>query len=490
MSIFRSRPFQFLIVFGLAIVGAIAGGVFGARLEPPESTASYPLPHHISKYPGVASLRFAMVHDVVTERFPKHGPAYYEERNRLTREALELEEARIKQADGKPTRKYFELQDDLGAGLDLLRKHEESVALMRKKLKQQQDLSLPREELYSSYANLGTFIILQAIHEGFADKAQAKARLAEGVGLIHEAIRINPKSHFGREIWQAVILEYLIAWLDDPELVLKYDMVGNSLASSSELFGAGRARRPGWSHMGKQAAEFLKGEGADDADAQRSRYREFIQTVGAEPSWPEYARGKISHREPVPFDEPTLGIIGMWRLGGGANPFFAIALAETMQRVGQNYTAWNAYERAIRLADGLGPQAAAFKDHCRKRQQVIEGILPGGDDVQLRPSFERHLTKGQDYQKAFQEYEARRIRDGASINDPHFYDAFHAEHGSIASPIGEEDRFPEDSRVLSRSFHLVLPMACLGAGLLSLTGVLLFCLFDRRSRSAAVEAAS
>lgn len=492
MSILRSRPLQFLIVLCLAVVGAIAGGIAGTRLEPPESTQSIPLPHHIPKYHGVASLRFAMVHDVVTERFPKHGPAYYEERNRITREALELEEARMKQADGKPTQKYFELQDDLGAGLDLLGKHEESIALMRKKLKQQQDLALPTDQLYSSYANLGTFIILQAIHEGFADKAQAKARLTEGVGLIHEAIKINPKSHFGREIWQAVILEYLIALLDDSELVLKYDMVGNALTKpSADIIGSGRARRSGvtgWSYAGKQAADFLKNDEASQALGTRQAYRMYIQPVGAEPGWNEAA--KTSHQDPVPFDEPTLGIIGMWRLGGGANPFFAVALGEIMLRVGQNYTAWNAYERAIRLADGLGPQAAAFKDHCHQRQQVIESILPGGDDVQLRPSFEKHLQKGQDYQKAYQEYEARRIRDGASIADPHFYDAFNAEHGAIASPIGEEDRFPDDPQFFSRSFQLVLPMACLGAGLLALTGVLLFCLFDRRPRSAVAEAAS
>lgn len=491
MSIQLSRPLQFLLVLCLAVVGAIGGAIAGARLEPPESTQSYPLPHHIPKYPGVASLRFAMVHDVVTERFPKHGPAYYEERNRITRQALDQEEARMKQADGKPTKKYFELLDDLGAGLDLLRQHEESVALMRKKLKQQLELELPRKELYSSFANLGTFIILWQIHEGFADKAQSKARLTEGVDLIHQAININPESHFGREIWQAVILEYLIALLDDPELVLKYDMVGNALATPiTAIVERSRTRQPGWSHMGKQAAEFLKNNGASADHAKRDGFRRMIQTVGAEPGWTKTV--KSWHRDPVPFDEPTLGIIGMWRLGGGANPFFAIALGETMLRVGQTYNAWNCYERAIRLGDGVGPDPIPqqFKDHCKKRQQAIEASIPAEEIAQLRPSFEKHLQQGQDYQKAYQDYEARRIREGAPLADPHFHDAFDAEHGSIASPIGDEDRYPVDAEHFPRSFYLVLPMACLGAGLLSLAGALLFCLLDRRSRSAVAEAAS
>ncbi|MBL8793761.1 MAG: hypothetical protein JNM56_07650 [Planctomycetia bacterium] len=483
MSIFRSRPLQLLVVLFLAAVGAIAGAIAGSRLERPEATKTYPLPHHVPKYPGVASLRFAMVHDVVTERFAKHGPAYYEERNRIARAALDQEEARMKQGDGKPTARYFELVDDLAAGLDLLGQHDQSVALMRRKLKQQQELALPRPQVYSTYANLGTFIILQQIHEGFADKAQAKARLTEGVGLIHEAININPQSHFGREIWQAVILEYLIAWLDNPDLVLKYDMVGNSLPLlGDEVLGAARTRRPGWSHMGRQAHEFLKNEEGGDVDAQRARYREFIARVGAEPGWTDAV--KTRHQSPVPFDEPTLGIIGMWRLGGGPNPFFAIALAETMLRVGQQYTAWNAYERAYRLGDGLGEK---FKEHCRARQKFIEGRMSPEDVPQLRPSFERHLQKGQAYQKAYQDYEARRIREGASIADPHFYDAFFAEHGSIASPIGDEDKYPADPEFFPRSFKLILPIACLGAGLFALSGALLFCLIDRRPRSAVAE---
>ena len=47
-----------------------------------------PLPHHVPKYPGGVSFRFAMAHDVIHERFSRHGPAYYRERDRITREKL------------------------------------------------------------------------------------------------------------------------------------------------------------------------------------------------------------------------------------------------------------------------------------------------------------------------------------------------------------------------------------------------------------------
>ena len=85
---------------------------------------------------------------------------------------------------------------------------------------------------------------------------------------------------------------------------------------------------------------------------------------------PEYRFGHVpSHRMPTSFDEPCLGIVGMWRQGGGANPHFALALAETMLRVGQRYVAWTAYERASRLAERFWPD-----DAMRPRPSTISPI--------------------------------------------------------------------------------------------------------------------
>ena len=67
--------------------------------------------------------------------------------------------------------------------------------------------------------------------------------------------------------------------------------------------------------------------------------------------------------------------------------------------------------------------------------------LPPGEQSQLRPRFQKELAYGKRYQQAYQDYEVQRIHAGASIDDPHFYDAFHAEHGPIASPSGPEEEF-------------------------------------------------
>jgi hypothetical protein len=85
-------------------------------------------------------------------------------------------------------------------------------------------------------------------------------------------------------------------------------------------------------------------------------FRKYITLVGAEEGWKDAV--KTPHQEPVPFDEPTLGIIGMWGLGGGANPHFALALGEMTLRVGQRYLAWGAYDRPARMAERFWPDAA------------------------------------------------------------------------------------------------------------------------------------
>src|SRR5215475_13776008 len=96
------------LIIGMAVIGGAVGVVFAAtdspNPKPPSAQEVYPLPHHIPKYPGGVSLRFAMVHDVIHERFPRHGKAYYERRDRSTRQEL----ARL--ADDDPAR--FPMLDD------------------------------------------------------------------------------------------------------------------------------------------------------------------------------------------------------------------------------------------------------------------------------------------------------------------------------------------------------------------------------------------
>jgi hypothetical protein len=93
MSTHWNRATDLILVAFAALCGGCAGLIGGHsyRLPGQEEKADvveYPLPHHIPKYEGGISLRFAMVHDVIHERYPRHGEAYYRERNRLVRQQL------------------------------------------------------------------------------------------------------------------------------------------------------------------------------------------------------------------------------------------------------------------------------------------------------------------------------------------------------------------------------------------------------------------
>src|SRR5207249_7126148 len=135
------------------------------------------------KYPDGISLRYAMVHDVLHERYPRHGKAYYTERNRQARAALRHEKGKV-YGDGKPSPLYFSLLDDLGAGLDALGEHEAAVRLLRDKLREQETLGIAGRDRYTTYANLGTFLIHANARRAAAGDAEARKQLAEAEGFI------------------------------------------------------------------------------------------------------------------------------------------------------------------------------------------------------------------------------------------------------------------------------------------------------------------
>src|SRR5687768_14095254 len=120
-------------------------------------------------------------------------------------------------------------------------------------------------------------------------------------------------------MWQLVLEEFLLAVLDNPDLLLRYDMVGNRLdervdAASAVCFDEGTwlhsSRRPRNSvpSFAEEAVAYLKANEEDPG--RQKRFRGAITRVGAGDGWQKAAATRL--KEPAPFDEPTLGIIGMW----------------------------------------------------------------------------------------------------------------------------------------------------------------------------------
>ena len=496
-----------VVAAGLGFVAGFVGGTVGHVFPQPADypfLAEYvPLPHHVPEHPGGVSFRFAMAHDVLHERFPRHGTAYYGERDRRTRSALEALDP------DDPAR--FPLLDDLAAGLDRLGRPEEAVVVMREKLARQRSRGQAGRELYTTFANLGTFLIHGSYGPAVAGDPAARERFREGVGFIRESVAVNPQAHFGRERWQAAIAEFLLAAMDDPDLLTRFDCLGNrlDLAMEEVLYRGGNRVETGYGRP--TDAAFGRGEADDEVPAffrpgvpldEPARWpelgpiRRHITRVGAERGWE--AVPVPSHREPVPFDEPMLGIIGMWRQGGGANPHFALAVGETMLRVGQRYIAWAAYERAGRMADRYWPDPAvqqALREHCRTRQARIEETLPyqapasprrparqhvsppPASEVAagLRSGFDAELSYGEGYRRAYQRYEATKIAAGVPIADADFFDEFLASRSPIASPIGPEEWFARvpPSRVAAYAARRGWAWGMFGAGLAAMGAALM-----------------
>jgi hypothetical protein len=463
MTTTASLRFRTFLVLALA---ATLGGAFGLLWNFLFPNRAYfpPLPHHFPKYPGGITLRFAMVHDVLHERYGRHSKEYYAERNREVREAIET------QVGEKLPEGDFPLFDDLGVGLDSVGQHDVAVQVMRDKLQRQLRANLSGRQLYTTYANLGTFLVHANTRKAIGGDKEAKDRLQEGLSFVKKSIEVNPEAHFGREVWQAVIVEFMLACIDKPELLLKYDMIGDLLIKSIDPVRR-RSNDVEWTQM-----EHPQGLRASLDDVRV--YRKRITFVGGEGDWAKDVPS--SQPDPVAFDEPTLGIVGMWRLGGGANPHFALALGEIMTRVGQRYIAWCAYERAQRLAERFSKDLSVQKEfigHCQRQQSMLVAKMPVNDAYGRKQRFDAELQYGLDYQKAYANYEADQIRAGVPLDHPSFYVAFNQQHGPIESPVGEEERAPSQQTNRMPTVANVI----LFAGIFALVAALLLRGFDALS---------
>lgn len=122
--------------------------------------------------------QFPGIEELIAGKFLRHSTEFYEWR---------IQDRQGKLAKDPNNLAYL---DDLAVAYSKTHRDKEAIALMFKKEK-------IAPGLYETYANLGTFYI----HDGQYEK---------GLEYIDKAIAINPDAHFGREVYQRYLVEYVL----------------------------------------------------------------------------------------------------------------------------------------------------------------------------------------------------------------------------------------------------------------------------------------
>ncbi len=127
-------------------------------------------------------------YELIIGKFLRHSPEFYQWR-------IQNRENQVKN-----TPDSVRLYDDLAVAYSKLHDNKKAIKLMQIK-----DSILPN--LYETYANLGTFYL----HNG---------QFREGLKYIDRAIKLNPDAHFGREIYQKYVVEYILQKFPDGKVKL------------------------------------------------------------------------------------------------------------------------------------------------------------------------------------------------------------------------------------------------------------------------------
>ncbi|MDH7446256.1 tetratricopeptide repeat protein [Aquimarina sp. 2201CG14-23] len=133
-------------------------------------------------------IQFPDVIELISGKFLRHSPEFYQWR--IKDRTLRLQ----KSPDS------LELYDDLAVAYSKIGNDTKAIQIILKK-----DSIAPKN--YKTYANLGTFYI-------------HNKQFSKGLEYIDKAIAINPNAHFGREIYQRHLVEYVMSKMKDGKITL------------------------------------------------------------------------------------------------------------------------------------------------------------------------------------------------------------------------------------------------------------------------------
>lgn len=305
--------------------------------------------------------RFPTTLELITGQFPRHSDSYYQWRVKDRTERM---------AAGELSPEMF---DDLAVAHSKLGHDQRAIELMGEK-------EAAHPGLYETVANLGTF----HIHAG---------QLQTGADHVIEAIRINPDAHFGREIYQEMLVRYVLetrAQADHPKLPLQVAPLSHARDAGELGF---------WSFVLKDRGVGKAGQPEELIRAQR-------------------------------------GVMGMMRFGNHTSPVLLEALSDLLL-VDRANDAKRLAARALLKASYEVEDEKARAAYRSKAWSVLElgrqSPAPGVPETlpleTLEATFKAELKHAQGWWEKLEAQEKFWIMDGADVdgrfNDVYFSDRTH-----------------------------------------------------------------
>ncbi|WP_339746049.1 hypothetical protein [uncultured Rubinisphaera sp.] len=324
-------------------------------------------------------LEFPDTLELITGKFLRHSSEFYEWRIQDRKQKLEQDPSVLA---------YY---DDLAVAYDKTGQHQLAIETMQAK-------NSIEPNLYETEANLGTFYI----HSG---------QLEQGIEHINKAIAINPEAHFGREIYQQDLVNYVRLRQKNGKTVLPL----RSQFSEEDIF-----------------------------DWPVYNFNDYILKVHAVPDSDGNPAVKDQDEE---LRKALKGILGMMRFGHNDSPILLEALGDLLSarslHLGHSYgylggkqLAARAYLKAsYEVDDEIAKQA--YRNLAEKSLQLqLESTLGGFARQELslntlEESFQQELAEAKAWHDELHQDELQWIESGVDVDA-----AFTGKYYEEVTPLG------------------------------------------------------
>lgn len=300
--------------------------------------------------PGIA--------EVLAGRYERHSAFFYEDRAKRAAATVERDPQNLA------------AWDDLAVAYDKLGQLDRAVETIERK-------AALKPGLYTTEANWGTFLVHRGDYEA-------------GLAHLRRALEINPDAHFGRERYQVMAVEYLLAGKADPAVFDRGSFAWPILLASYGL----TTTQPD----------------VEDAD---SIVRRAVRRVPG-------------HKDEA-IESAIEGVVGMLRFGPGTSPHLYAALGDLLIGRGDFHLAYRAFARARDAGHPSSKWIDERLEACRDSSEWKGDF----DDAQIageRAAGERWAAK-------YQAYEDDLIRRDVAVTDATLL-VFYKEHGPARQSPG------------------------------------------------------